>query len=89
MNDKVTKILAFIALGVMAIFTVTLVLSFIGIGGWYVTGIVIGSGLIAVALFIVFKVRMRKSADERAADREKKAAELKKIDDLIDPDEKQ
>ena len=86
MSDKTTKIIAFVALGVMIVFTIGLVISFIGFGGWWTTGITIGAGVLGIALFIILKVKMRKTKQEKEAESAGKKKEL--FDDLIEPEEK-
>ena len=92
MSDKATKIIAFIALGAMAIFTVALVLSFLNIGGevwqWATWGTVIGSGVVGIGLFIFLKIKMRRNKQEREEHQEKKRKEREPFDELIEPNEK-
>jgi len=91
MKGKVAKVCAFIALGFILVFTVTLIISLIGIGGWTVTGIVIGSGVMALFFFIAMKILMKKDRQEKEVD--ESGGSIKKTtspfdNDMLEPDEK-
>ena len=92
MNKKVARALSIIALVFMVVFATGIVLSFCGVGGWTVYGIVIGSGLVGIGIFLILKFVNKKSDEEGSDTGGQENANNKEpkepFDDLIEPDQK-